>query len=56
MESIFPEVKAVDPRAYLADRVKRGVAFVAVLSSLGKETDLKTSGHISDDTPRPIDG
>lgn len=46
MESIFPDIKAVDPRAYLADRVKRGVAFVAVLRAVGNETEPCLSTHI----------
>lgn len=54
MENIMPEIKVVDPRAYLAERVKRGVAFVATINALGKSTDLRSSNHISDETERPV--
>lgn len=45
-QPIFPEFKAVDPRAYLADRIKRGVAFVAVLRAVGSEVEPCLSTHI----------
>jgi len=56
MENIMPEIKAVDPRAYLADRIKRGADFIASINALGKSVDLSSSNHISNETPRPING
>lgn len=50
-QPIFPEFKAVDPRAYLAERVKRGVAFVAVLRSVGSEVEPCLSTHIREPQP-----
>jgi len=49
--NIMPEIKAVDPRAYLADRVKRGVAFVAVLRTVGNVTEACLSTHIREPQP-----
>lgn len=41
------DFKPVDPREYLANRVKRGTAFVAALLALNKTVDLSTSNHIN---------
>jgi hypothetical protein len=53
MESIMPEIKAVNPRQCLADRVKRGVAFIAVLKSVGSETEPCLSTHIKEPSNQP---
>lgn len=47
MEQPFmPKVEIFNPREYLADRIKRGVAFVAVLRSVGSEVEPCLSEHI----------
>lgn len=38
--------KTVDPKAYLAERVKRGADFVRTIRALNTCVDLKTSNHI----------
>lgn len=53
-QPIMPEMKAVDPRAYLADRIKRGLAFVAVLRSVGSEVEPCLSTHIQDAPVEPV--
>lgn len=35
----MPDIEIFNPRQYLADRVKRGVAFIAVLRSVGSEVE-----------------
>lgn len=37
--NIMPDIEIFNGRQYLADRVKRGVAFVAVLKSVGSVTE-----------------
>jgi hypothetical protein len=47
--NIMPNIEIFNPREYLADRVKRGVAFIAVLRSVGNVTEPCLSTHASED-------
>ncbi len=52
-QPIMPEVEIFNARQYLADRVKRGVAFVAVLRTVGSEVEPCLSTHIREPQPEP---
>lgn len=50
----MPNIVAVDPLAYLAERVKRGTDFVRAVGRAGTVTELCLSEHLttSDDIVR----
>lgn len=52
-QPIMPQMEVFNPRQYLADRVKRGVAFVAVLRSVGSVTEPCLSTHIKKPPTEP---
>lgn len=51
----MPDMEIFNPRQYLADRVKRGVAFIAVLRSVGNVTEPCLSTHIREPQPEALE-